>query len=130
MMIADLSKRAALGLLWVYKRTLSPAFYFLGARCRHVPSCSDYAADAFRHYGPWQAFWLSVSRFSRCHPWGSSGIDPVPARWPVRAPESPTTPWWQFWRLGDWAWTERCGRRDGGADLSDPGSALDEQPGL
>ncbi|MEL7487290.1 MAG: membrane protein insertion efficiency factor YidD, partial [Pseudomonadota bacterium] len=48
---------AALGLLWLYQRSLSPLFYFLGARCRHEPSCSHYAADAFRRHGPWRGFW-------------------------------------------------------------------------
>jgi len=110
-------KGAALAALWLYKRTLSPLFYFLGARCRHYPSCSDYAADAFRKYGPWRAFWLSASRVSRCHPWGSHGIDPVPDGRPGQ--------WWQIWRLGDWAWTERSG---GGQ--AKPPAALDETPGL
>ncbi|HOP20745.1 MAG TPA: membrane protein insertion efficiency factor YidD [Parvularculaceae bacterium] len=91
--------RAALGLLWLYKRTLSPLFYFLGARCRHAPSCSDYAAEAFRKHGAWRGFWLAFSRVSRCHPFGSHGWDPVPQELEPQG--------WRFWRYGDWAWTER-----------------------
>jgi hypothetical protein len=90
---------AALGLIWLYRRTLSPVFYFFGARCRHMPSCSAYAAEAFHQYGAARAFWLTLSRLSRCHPWGSYGFDPVPED----APEVG----WRFWRLGDWAWTAR-----------------------
>lgn len=108
---------AALGALWLYQRSLSPLFYFLGARCRHAPSCSDYAADAFRMHHPWRAFWLTVSRVSRCHPFGSHGIDPV-------VPEARQGQWWQIWRLGDWAWTERGGDRPKNAQK------LDEPPGL
>jgi len=94
-----LAARAALGLLWLYKRTLSPLFYFLGARCRHGPTCSDYAAEAVRRHGAWRGFWLSISRVSRCHPFGSHGWDPVPETLPHHG--------WRFWRYGDWAWTER-----------------------
>lgn len=92
-------KSAALGALWLYKRTLSPVLYLLGARCRHQPTCSDYAAEAFRKHESGRAFWLTFSRLSRCHPFGSSGYDPVPDDTPSVS--------WRFWRLGDWAWTER-----------------------
>lgn len=96
-------KPVILGALWLYKRTLSPMFYFLGARCRHYPTCSEYAADAFHKHKPGRAFWLSVSRLSRCHPFGSHGFDPVP--------EETVDAGWRFWRLGDWAWSERGGDR-------------------
>jgi uncharacterized protein len=92
-------KSAALGVLWLYKRTLSPVLYFFGARCRHAPTCSEYAAEAFCKHKPGRAFWLSLSRFLRCHPFGSSGYDPVPDDAPDVG--------WRFWRLGDWARTER-----------------------
>lgn len=85
--------------LWIYKRTLSPVFYFFGARCRHYPSCSEYAVDAFQRHHHWRAFWLTVSRLLRCHPFGSSGIDPVPSARDGR--------WFEIWKIGDWAWTER-----------------------
>ncbi len=95
---------AALGALKFYKTLLSPVFYFLGARCRHEPSCSDYAAEAFRKHGGARAFWLTLSRLSRCHPLGSHGFDPVPDEAPAVG--------WRFWRLGDWAWTVRGGGSD------------------
>ena len=97
--------KAALGLIWVYRRTLSPALYLIGVRCRHSPSCSQYAAEAFSKHRIPRAFWLSVSRLCRCHPFGSHGFDPVPDDVP--------TVGWQFWRLGDWAWTERNGVANG-----------------
>jgi len=74
-------------------------FYFLGARCRHEPSCSDYAAGAIRRHGAWRGGWLTLSRLTRCHPFGSHGFDPVPERLEKNG--------WRIWRNGDWAWTER-----------------------
>lgn len=46
--------------------------------CRHVPSCSTYALEALEAHGAVRGTWLSVKRLSRCHPWGTSGYDPVP----------------------------------------------------
>ena len=46
--------------------------------CRFTPTCSQYALEAFRKYGPLKGFWLSLRRILRCHPWGGSGYDPVP----------------------------------------------------
>jgi hypothetical protein len=91
--------RAALGVLWLYKRTLSPLFFTLGARCRHAPSCADYAAEAIRRHGAHRGLWLAASRLSRCHPWGSHGFDPVPDRLADQG--------WRIWRYGDWKWTAR-----------------------
>ena len=49
-----------------------------GPTCRFTPTCSQYALEAFRKYGPFKGFWLSLKRILRCHPWGGSGYDPVP----------------------------------------------------
>ena len=46
--------------------------------CRFTPTCSQYALEAFRKYGPLKGFRLSLKRILRCHPWGGSGYDPVP----------------------------------------------------
>ncbi len=51
----------------------------LPAACRHEPSCSQYSSQALRQHGLWTGLRLSVGRISRCHPWGSSGYDPVPS---------------------------------------------------
>ncbi len=46
--------------------------------CRFKPTCSQYALEAFRKYGPIKGFWLSLKRLLRCRPGGGSGYDPVP----------------------------------------------------
>ncbi len=65
----------AVGLIRIYQVTLSP---WLGRRCRHLPSCSAYALEAIERFGPLRGGWLGVKRLARCHPWGTSGYDPVP----------------------------------------------------
>jgi len=66
---------AILGLLWLYKRTVSP---LLPPACRFYPSCSSYAAEAFHRHSLGRAAWLSVRRLAKCGPWHPGGFDPVP----------------------------------------------------
>ena len=54
----------------------------IGGRCRFHPSCSNYAIDAYRLHGPIRGTRLTVTRLLRCHPFGGSGIDPVPGSEP------------------------------------------------
>ena len=49
-----------------------------GPTCRFTPTCSQYALEAIRKYGPFKGGWLALKRILRCHPWGGSGYDPVP----------------------------------------------------
>ncbi|MBI3505334.1 MAG: membrane protein insertion efficiency factor YidD [Proteobacteria bacterium] len=60
-----------------YQWTLRP---ILGANCRYMPSCSEYARDALREHGALSGSLLAVRRICRCHPWGGFGFDPVPPR--------------------------------------------------
>ncbi|MBS1742616.1 MAG: membrane protein insertion efficiency factor YidD [Bacteroidetes bacterium] len=64
-----------IALIKLYQWILSP---LLGPKCRFTPTCSQYALEAFKKYGPIKGFWLSLKRISKCHPWGSHGHDPVP----------------------------------------------------
>ena len=59
----------------VYQVTVSP---LLGPRCRFHPSCSHYACEAITAHGARKGATLAAKRLLRCHPWGGSGIDPVP----------------------------------------------------
>lgn len=62
-------------LIKLYQWVLSPV---LGPKCRYTPSCSHYALEALKKYGPLKGGWLALKRISRCHPWGGHGYDPVP----------------------------------------------------
>jgi len=61
--------------VYIYKYCISPLF---PAACRYTPTCSQYAIEAVMKYGIFKGGWLAIKRISRCHPWGSSGYDPVP----------------------------------------------------
>jgi putative membrane protein insertion efficiency factor len=58
----------------LYKRYLSP---FLPAACRFTPTCSEYAAEAFETQSFFRAFWMTVVRIAKCHPFHAGGYDPV-----------------------------------------------------
>ncbi|WP_277480277.1 membrane protein insertion efficiency factor YidD [Catalinimonas alkaloidigena] len=74
-MLKTLIQRLALGLIRFYQLAISP---ILGSHCRHTPSCSTYTATAIREWGLLKGVKLGIKRISRCHPWGTSGFDPVP----------------------------------------------------
>ncbi len=58
-----------------YQKFISP---YKPSCCRFTPTCSQYALEALRKYGPLKGSWLAFKRIIRCHPWGGSGYDPVP----------------------------------------------------
>ncbi len=60
-----------------YRYLISP---LLPPSCRFYPSCSEYAQEALKKHGIFFGSWLTIKRLSRCHPWGKSGIDPVPEK--------------------------------------------------
>lgn len=46
--------------------------------CRFTPTCSEYALEAVKRYGPWEGMWLSLKRIAKCHPFHKGGYDPLP----------------------------------------------------
>ena len=58
-----------------YRLILSP---WIGFHCRYQPTCSAYALEALEKHGGLKGGYLAARRICRCHPWGSSGYDPVP----------------------------------------------------
>ena len=73
---ARLPRLLGRGLVTLYRYTLSP---LIGPRCRHLPGCSDYADEAINRFGLWAGGWMALARILRCHPWGTHGLDFVPA---------------------------------------------------
>ncbi len=67
----------ALGLIWLYRKTVSPWMF---PCCRFTPTCSEYAQEAFRRHGFFTGSALSAWRLLRCNPFCRCGHDPVPDR--------------------------------------------------
>ena len=84
------------GLVQAYRYTLSP---LVGFRCRHLPTCSEYADHALAEHGLWAGGWMTLARLLRCQPWGTSGLDFVPEALPQKSR------WYMPWRYGRWRGT-------------------------
>ncbi|PWU20896.1 MAG: hypothetical protein C5B48_11910 [Candidatus Rokuibacteriota bacterium] len=57
-------------------RTFFPSPGVAGAPvCKYHPSCSRYAAEAFRKYDPMTAMVKTAWRLLRCNPWSHGGVD-------------------------------------------------------
>src|SRR5271165_3883806 len=91
--LTRLPRNAGRALIWLYRHTLSP---LVGYNCRHLPTCSVYADEAIERFGLWAGGWMTLARLLRCQPWGTSGIDLVPATPPRDAR------WYLPWRYARW----------------------------
>ncbi len=74
-LLKSVLSKAMLALIAFYRSCISP---LTPPACRYTPTCSQYAQEAIRKYGPFRGGWLALKRILRCHPWGGSGYDPVP----------------------------------------------------
>ena len=69
-------KRLFLALIRFYQRFISPG---LPARCRFLPTCSQYAFEAISKYGALRGGWMAFKRLMRCNPfYRGDYFDPVP----------------------------------------------------
>jgi putative membrane protein insertion efficiency factor len=66
-------------LIQFYRYLISP---WLGQHCRFEPTCSVYALTAIQRHGALHGSVLAAKRLSKCHPWHTGGIDPVPDKKP------------------------------------------------
>lgn len=89
-------RRFGRGLIAVYRYTLA---WLTGFRCRHLPTCSEYADEALDRFGLWAGGWMTLARLMRCHPLGTSGLDFVPEALPEESR------WYMPWRYGRWRGT-------------------------
>ena len=90
--VGALARELAKAPIHAYRWTLRP---WLGAHCRHLPTCSEYGLEAIERNGAWRGLWLTASRIIRCRPGGTSGYDPVPDITRSRHALAP-------WRYGRW----------------------------
>lgn len=74
---SDIAQRMMIALVKAYRLGVAP---LLAPRCRHLPTCSEYFIEAVEQHGPLYGGYYGLKRILRCHPWGTSGLDPVPPR--------------------------------------------------
>lgn len=72
-------KKIAIALVGLYRRYISP---LKPPCCRFVPTCSQYAIEAFEEWGFFAGLGLTIWRILRCNPFCRGGFDPVPKRKP------------------------------------------------
>ncbi len=73
----SLATRVVLAPVRLYQRLISPLF---PRRCKYEPTCSAYAVEAVKAYGPARGVVLAGWRLLRCNPFSSGGLDPVGAQ--------------------------------------------------
>ncbi len=56
-----------------YQRFISP---LKPPSCRFYPTCSNYAIEAIKKFGPLQGGLMAIYRVLRCGPWSAGGYDP------------------------------------------------------
>ncbi|MCM3738946.1 membrane protein insertion efficiency factor YidD [Oceanobacillus luteolus] len=66
-----------IGMIRFYQLAISP---YTPASCRFYPTCSSYSLEAFKRFGVFKGFYLSVKRISKCHPFHPGGVDYVPEK--------------------------------------------------
>jgi putative component of membrane protein insertase Oxa1/YidC/SpoIIIJ protein YidD len=73
--VARLPRLLGRALILFYRYTL---LALIGPRCRHLPSCSEYAEEAVVRFGLWAGAWAALP---------------------------PRAHWWMPWRYGRWRGT-------------------------
>ncbi len=92
-LIRDVPRSLARAAVLIYRTTISA---LIGTNCRHLPTCSEYADEALSRFGLWAGGWMTLARLLRCNPWGTHGLDFVPAQISSRAR------WYLPWRYARW----------------------------
>jgi hypothetical protein len=64
-----------ISIIKTYQNMISP---LLPAKCRYIPTCSEYGVQAIKKHGVFKGGFFTIKRILTCHPWGGDGYDPVP----------------------------------------------------
>ena len=67
-------KKVFIFFIKAYQKIISP---FLGCNCRFHPTCSAYAIQCFQEFPVHKAFYMTVKRLLKCHPFHPGGVDYV-----------------------------------------------------
>ena len=67
--------RGAIYLIKIYRRIISPLKPV--AKCRFIPTCSQYGIEAIGKYGILKGGFMLIKRLIKCNPLGPYGYDPV-----------------------------------------------------
>ncbi len=67
-------KKVAIWLIRFYRKHISP---YRRPCCKYVPTCSEYALEAYEKYGFFKGTRLAVWRILRCNPFSKGGYDPL-----------------------------------------------------
>ncbi|MDD6328201.1 MAG: membrane protein insertion efficiency factor YidD [Eubacteriales bacterium] len=69
-------KRVCMAMIRFYRKNISPLKKH--GCCKYVPTCSEYALQAYEKYGFFKGTALTVWRILRCNPFSKGGFDPLP----------------------------------------------------
>ncbi|WP_051904549.1 membrane protein insertion efficiency factor YidD [Hippea jasoniae] len=75
-MLAKISKTIGnffISIIKFYQKYISPLHR---PSCRFYPTCSNYAIEAIKKFGPFEGSIMAVYRILRCGPWSAGGYDP------------------------------------------------------
>lgn len=75
-------KKLIITIIRFYQIAISP---LKPPTCRFYPTCSSYGLESVKRFGALKGGWLTLKRISKCHPFHSGGIDPVPKKWPKKS---------------------------------------------
>jgi len=70
-------KKLIIKLIKWYQRRISP---IKQTKCRHYPTCSNYAIEAYETHNFFYATYLTTKRVISCNPLVKPKYDPVPPR--------------------------------------------------
>mgnify|MGYP001145623149 CR=1 FL=1 len=75
-MVIYVKKLAIKWILW-YQKNISPNS---NHKCRHNPTCSNYALESFKRFNVFKAFFLTAKRILTCNTLFKPKYDPVPEK--------------------------------------------------
>ncbi|MFU8793279.1 MAG: membrane protein insertion efficiency factor YidD [Acholeplasmataceae bacterium] len=70
-------KKLAIKLILWYQKNISPNS---NHKCRHSPTCSNYALESYRRFNFFKASFLTSKRILTCNPLFKPKYDPVPEK--------------------------------------------------